>query len=67
MRPDPEMIPVLIDTAKTFKASQRRLFMTKTVAARGSTHAPPPSMAKTEFGRWCCVRRWTRASLTMSG
>src|SRR4051794_18136845 len=35
MRPDPEMIPVLIDTANTFKASQRRLFMARTVAARG--------------------------------
>src|SRR3954467_4254137 len=35
MRPDPEMVPVLIDTAKTLKASQRRLFMAKTVAAMG--------------------------------
>ena len=35
MRPDPEMIPVLIDTARTLKASQRRLFMAKTVAAMG--------------------------------
>src|SRR3982751_3499407 len=35
MRPAPEMIPVLIDTAKTLKASQRRLFMAKTVAAMG--------------------------------
>jgi hypothetical protein len=35
MRPDPEMIPILIDTAKTLKASQRRLFMAKTVAAMG--------------------------------
>src|SRR6267154_3804603 len=35
MRPDPEMIPVLIDTAKTLKGSQRRLFMAKTVAAMG--------------------------------
>ena len=35
MRPDPEMIPVFIDTAKTLKASQRRLFMAKTVAAMG--------------------------------
>src|SRR3954453_10852128 len=35
MRPDPEMIPVLIDTAKALKASQRRLFMAKTVAAMG--------------------------------
>jgi hypothetical protein len=29
------MIPILIDTAKTLKASQRRLFMAKTVAAMG--------------------------------
>jgi hypothetical protein len=35
MRPDPEMISLLIDTAKTLKASQRRLFMAKTVAAMG--------------------------------
>jgi hypothetical protein len=35
MRPDPEMIPLLIDTATTLKASQRRLFMAKTVAAMG--------------------------------
>jgi hypothetical protein len=35
MRPAPEMIPVLIDTAKALKGSQRRLFMAKTVAAMG--------------------------------
>jgi hypothetical protein len=35
MRPDPEMIPVLIDTARTLKASQRRLFMARTVQAMG--------------------------------
>src|SRR3954451_4199935 len=35
MRPDPEMIPVLIDTAKALKASQRRLFIAQTVAAMG--------------------------------
>ena len=35
MRPAPEMIPVLIDAAKALKASQRRLFMAKTVAAMG--------------------------------
>jgi hypothetical protein len=35
MRPDPEMIPVLIDTATTLKSSQRRTFMAKTVAAMG--------------------------------
>jgi hypothetical protein len=35
MRPAPEMIPVLIDTARTLKASQRRLFMARTVDAMG--------------------------------
>ena len=35
MRPAPEMIPVLIDTAKTLKGSQRRAFMAKTVKAMG--------------------------------
>ena len=35
MRPDPAMIPVLIDTAKALKGSQRRLFMAQTVTAMG--------------------------------
>ena len=35
MRPSPEMIPVLVDTAKALKGSQRRLFMARTVAAMG--------------------------------
>jgi hypothetical protein len=35
MRPDPEMIPVLIAAAAALKGSQRRLFMAKTVAAMG--------------------------------
>jgi hypothetical protein len=35
MRPDPEMIPVLIDAARALKSSQRRLFMAKTVQAMG--------------------------------
>ena len=35
MRPAPEMIPVLIDAAKTLKGSQRRLFMAKAVSAMG--------------------------------
>src|SRR5512143_3859714 len=35
MRPDPEMIPVLVDTAKALKGSQRRLFMAQTVEAMG--------------------------------
>jgi hypothetical protein len=33
--PPTEMIPVLIDTAKTLRGSQRRLFMAKAVAAMG--------------------------------
>ena len=35
MRPAPEMIPVLIDTARSLKAGQRRLFMARTVQAMG--------------------------------
>ena len=35
MRPDPEMIPVLIDAAEALQGSQRRLFMAKTVEAMG--------------------------------
>jgi hypothetical protein len=35
MRPDPEMIPVLVDAAKALKGSQRRLFMAKTVQTMG--------------------------------
>ena len=35
MRPSPELIPILIDAAKTLKGSQRRLFMAKTVSAMG--------------------------------
>jgi hypothetical protein len=35
MRPDPEMIPVLIDAAKALKGSQKRVFMARTVAAMG--------------------------------
>ena len=35
MRPSPEMIPLLIDTAKTLKGPQRRLFMAKTVDVMG--------------------------------
>src|SRR3954468_8820849 len=33
--PPPEMIPVLIDTAKELKGPRRRLFMAKTVGAMG--------------------------------
>src|SRR5947209_8404978 len=35
MRPAPEMIPVLIDTAKALRSSQRRAFMARTVKAMG--------------------------------
>ena len=35
MRPDPEMIPVLVDAAEALRGSQRRLFMAKTVEAMG--------------------------------
>jgi len=35
MRPEPEMIPVLIGAAQTLHGSQRRLFMAKTVQAMG--------------------------------
>jgi hypothetical protein len=35
MRPEPEMVPVLIDAVKALKGSQRRLFMAKTVKAMG--------------------------------
>ncbi len=35
MRPEPEMIPVLIDAAEVLRGSQRRLFMAKTVRAMG--------------------------------
>jgi hypothetical protein len=35
MRPAPEMIPVLIDTAKALKGSRRRSFLAQTVQAMG--------------------------------
>jgi hypothetical protein len=35
MRPEPEMIPVLIDAAQALKGSQKRLFMAKAVQAMG--------------------------------
>jgi hypothetical protein len=35
MRPDPEMIPVLVDAAQALKGSQRRVFMARTVRAMG--------------------------------
>ena len=35
MRPDPEMIPVLIEAAKALKGAQKRLSLAKTVKAMG--------------------------------
>jgi hypothetical protein len=35
MRPDPEMIPILIDAARVLKGSRKRLFMARTVGAMG--------------------------------
>ena len=35
MRPDPEMIPVLIDTALALKGGQKRLFLARAVKAMG--------------------------------
>jgi hypothetical protein len=35
MRPEPEMIPVLIDAAKALKSGQKRLFMARAVRAMG--------------------------------
>src|SRR3981189_1033868 len=35
MRPEPEMIPVLVDAAEVLKGSQKRLFMAKTGQAMG--------------------------------
>jgi len=35
MRPEPEMIPVLIDTARVLKGNQKRLFMARAVKAMG--------------------------------
>jgi hypothetical protein len=35
MRPNPEMIPVLIDAARALKGSRKRVFMAKTVQAMG--------------------------------
>jgi hypothetical protein len=35
MRPEPAMIPILIDAAKALKGSHKRLFMAKTVKAMG--------------------------------
>src|SRR4051812_35981200 len=35
MRPEPEMIPVLVEAAKALKGGQKRLFMAKAVKAMG--------------------------------
>jgi len=49
MRPDPEMIPVLIDAAKALKGSQKRLFMAKTVQAMG----PGGQRWAQQYLGWC--------------
>jgi hypothetical protein len=49
MRPDPEMIPVLIDTAGTLKGHQRRLFMARTVKAMG----PGGQRWAQQYLGWC--------------
>jgi hypothetical protein len=49
MRPEPEMIPVLIDAAKALKGSQKRVFMAKTVQAMGRGG---PRWAQEHLG-WC--------------
>ena len=45
--PPPEMIPVLIDTAKELKGPRRRLFMAKAVRAMGYTTRRSGSTAVT--------------------
>ncbi len=35
MRPEPEMVPVLIDAANALRGSSRRLFMAQAVRAMG--------------------------------
>ena len=49
MRPSPEMIPLLIDTANALKASQRRLFMSRTVKAMG----PGGQRWAQQYLGWC--------------
>lgn len=49
MRPEPEMIPVLIEGTKALKGSQKRLFMARTVQAMGRGGQ---RWAETHLG-WC--------------
>src|SRR5260370_25488905 len=49
MRPDPEMIPVLIDTARPLKGPQRRLFMARAVQAMG----PGGQRWAQQYLGWC--------------
>ncbi len=49
MRPEPEMIPVLIDAAEALTGSPKRLFMAKTVQAMGRGG---PRWAEVHLG-WC--------------
>src|SRR3954471_23843344 len=49
MRPSPEMIPVLIDTAESLEGSGKRLFMARTVQAMGRGG---PRWAEVHLG-WC--------------
>jgi hypothetical protein len=62
MRPEPEMIPVLIDAAKALKGSQKRLFMAKTVQAMGRGGQ---RWAQEHLG-WCreTIRKGTHELLT---
>ena len=46
MRPEPEMVPVLIAGAKALKGCQKRLFMARTVQAMGRAgNAGPRSIS----------------------
>lgn len=59
MRPDPEMIPVLIVAAKALKGSQRRPFLARTVQAMGRGHlgwcrdTVPKGMHELDSGMTC--------------
>jgi hypothetical protein len=50
MRPEPEMIPVLVDAAEVLKGSQKRLFMAKTVRAMGRAGNDGPKCISTGAG-----------------
>jgi hypothetical protein len=65
MRPEPEMVPVLLDAAKALKGSPKRLFMAQTVQAMGRGG---PRWAEEHLG-WCrdTIRKGThelRSGLT---